>query len=122
MLALVKTRRTENENRVRITGKDAEKILAMLKRHFRVSVVEPPRPDDDELIDIEDTEWWRGIKDRILAGYRLKAGITQKELARRTGMTQSVVSEYERGKRAMTEKAAVRFAAALGIDPACLLV
>ena len=42
-------------------------------------------------------------------------------LFRRTGMTQSVVSEYERGKRAMTEKAAVRFAAALGIAPACLL-
>ena len=121
MLALVKTHLTENENRVRITGKDAAKILAMLKRHFRVSVVETSRPGDDELIDANASEYSRANQWRLLAGYRLKAGMTQRELARRVGMTQSVVSEYERGKRTMTEKAAMRFAAALGIDHTKLL-
>ena len=117
MLALVKTRLTDNENRVRITGRDAVKILETLKRHFRVSVVEKSRPDDDELVNIESTDWWRKNKYRVLAGYRLKAGITQKELAARVGMTQSVVSEYERGRRPLTQRAALKFAAALKIAP-----
>ena len=121
MLALVKTRLTDNENRVRITGKDAAKILAMLKRHFRVSVVEPSRPGDDELIDANASEYSLANRWRLLAGYRLKAGITQKELARRVGMTQSVVSEYERNRRPLTERAALKFAAALGIDPQKLI-
>jgi len=113
----VKTHLTDNENRVRITGRDAAKILAALKRHFRVSVVEKSRPDDDELVNIESTEWWRKNNYRVLAGYRLKAGITQKELAARVGMTQSVVSEYERGRRPLTPRAALKFAAALKIAP-----
>lgn len=118
MLAVVKTRRTEN--RVRITGREASAILATLRRHYRVEVIENSRRDDDELIDANASVYSRANQWRLLAGYRLKAGLTQRELARRIGVTQSVVSEYERNRRPLTERAALKFAAALGIDPAKL--
>ena len=118
MLAVVKTRRTEN--RVHITGAGAAAILAMLRRHYSVSVVESPRStavDADELIDANGSGYSRANRWRLLAGYRLKAGLTQKQLAERLGVTQSVVSEYERNRRPLTDRAAMKFAEALGVDP-----
>ena len=53
----------------------------------------------------------------MLAGARLKAGLTQKQLAAETGIRQSVISEYENGRRRMTMRAARKFAAVLNTVP-----
>jgi len=52
----------------------------------------------------------------LLAGARLKAELTQAELAEKAGIRQNMVSEYENGKRALTQAMAERFSGVLGVD------
>jgi len=51
-----------------------------------------------------------------LAGARHREGITQKELARVTGISQRHISEMETGKRVISRKTAEKFAKALNAD------
>ncbi len=50
---------------------------------------------------------------------RLRAGLTQRELAKRVGVGQQVVSEWESGKRAATGKQCDRLSGMLGHCPEC---
>jgi len=70
-------------------------------------------------IPVEETEFWKQMnKDRVgnlLAGARLKAGLTQAQLAKRLGIQQSMISNYERGRRSLSPGMAARFSAVLHI-------
>ena len=79
------------------------------------------QPDDDELVDIDQTEWGKRMAKRVLAGYRRKAGLTQKRLAELSGIRQTVISEYETGKRVLTMEAAKKLAPHLNVDPGRLV-
>ncbi len=57
----------------------------------------------------------------VLAGARGKAGITQRELARRVGLPQRHISEMERGKRPIGKEMAKRLAKPLNINYRVLL-
>ena len=50
-----------------------------------------------------------------LARIREVRGLTQKEVARRTGLIQTLVSDYERGRLRLAADMIVRFSVALGI-------
>jgi transcriptional regulator with XRE-family HTH domain len=50
-----------------------------------------------------------------LARIREERGLTQKEVARRTGLIQTLVSDYERGRLRLAADMIVRFSVALGI-------
>ncbi len=47
---------------------------------------------------------------QVLKGFRLRDGLTQRELAKQLGIAQHHVSEMERGKRAISKKMAERLA------------
>jgi transcriptional regulator with XRE-family HTH domain len=51
-----------------------------------------------------------------LARIRKERGFTQNEVAKRTGLTQVLVSDYERERLRLTAEMAVRFVEALGIS------
>lgn len=51
----------------------------------------------------------------LLAGARLKAGMTQSELAETLGIRQNMVSDYERGKRSYSAAMAKRFSKVLNV-------
>jgi DNA-binding XRE family transcriptional regulator len=110
MLAVVKKPHTEIE----LHGRGADKILDFLRQRFSVEVVEDSVP-------VRETDWWKKNKHRILAGFRHKVGLTQKELASLSGIRQSLLSEYENDKRPMTLKTAVRLAKFLKAKPEQLL-
>ena len=117
MLAVVRTPRTE----ISLNGDGAEAVLAWLKRKFSVEIAEIAHACDDELVDIDQTEWGKRMAKRMLAGYRLKAGLTQKRLAELSGIRQTVISEYETGKRVLTMAAAKKLAPHLNVDPGRLV-
>ncbi len=101
-------------------GQGANEFIEFIRKHYRVEVFTgsvAAEPDDDELINIEDSEFWKKNKHRVLTGARLKAGITQKKLAEITGINKSLLSEYENGKRSISRKTAEKFAAALNTYP-----
>ena len=117
MLALVKMPNTE----IVLNGEGAAVVLDFLKTRFQVEVwtSEEARSiaPDEELVNVDETEYGKANRYRVLAGARLKAEMTQKELAEKVGIRQSTLCEYEKGKRRITPKMAVRFAAALNTYP-----
>ena len=61
-----------------------------------------------------------------ITGKRVKAirermGITQTELARRTGLTPATISQYESGKRTMSSRSVPKLAAVLNVTSDYLL-
>ena len=113
MLALVKKPHIE----ISIHGEHADELLAWIRKKYDVFVL----ADDpaDELIPIESSEYWQEMeKNRIgnlLAGARLKAGLTQVQLAEKLGIRQNMVSDYENGRRTYSDAMAKRLSKMLQV-------
>lgn len=61
------------------------------------------------------------VLSELLRQTRLKAGMTQEELAARVHLTREYISLLERGKRTPTVPVFIRVSRALGIPPARLI-
>ncbi len=113
MLALVKKPHIE----LSIHGDHVDELLAWIRKKYDVSIL--AEEAGDEFISIESTEFWKEMeKNRIgnlLAGARLKAGLTQDELATKLGIRQNMVSDYERGRRAYSPAMAKRLSKVLKV-------
>lgn len=113
MLALVKKPHIE----ISLHGEQVGELVDWIKKKFEVTVLsgEP----QDELVSIESTAYWKEMeKNRvgnILAGARLKAGLTQAQLADKLGIRQNMVSDYERGRRTYSDDMAKRISRTLKV-------
>jgi len=118
MLAVVKKPHIE----IALSGENPSELLNWIRQKFEVSVLTPWR---ETSVPIEETEYWREMNanraGNLLAGARLKAEMTQSELASKVGIRQNMISEYENGKRPLTKAMAKRFSEVLGVDLARLL-
>lgn len=113
MLALVKKPHIE----LSIHGEHVDELLAWIQKKYDIVVlVDEP---DDELISIESTDYWKEMErnriGNLLAGARMKAGLTQAQLARQMGIRQNMVSDYEHGRRAYSNAMAKRLSAVLKV-------
>jgi ribosome-binding protein aMBF1 (putative translation factor) len=113
MLALVKKPHIE----ISVHGERVDELLAWIRKKYEVTVLadEP----EDELVPIESTEFWKEMeKNRVgnlVAGARLKAGLTQTELASELGIRQNMVSDYEHGRRTYSDAMAKRLSKVLKV-------
>lgn len=116
MLVVVKKPRIE----LSLNGEGAGEALAWLSKKFQVTVISP----DEDSLPIEETDFWKEMQanriGNLLAAARLKMGITQKQLAEKSGVRQNMISDYEKGRRRLTKQMAVKFAGVLKITPARL--
>jgi len=106
MLALVKKPHIE----ISINGENVAEFVDWIRKKYDVAVLsEEP---EEEFVPIEGTQYWREMeKNRIgnlLAGARLKAGLTQTQLAEKLGIRQNMVSDYEHGRRTYSDVMAKR--------------
>jgi ribosome-binding protein aMBF1 (putative translation factor) len=114
MLALVKKPHIE----LSIHGDNVGELVAWIRKKCDVAVLaaEP----EEELDSIESTAYWKEMeKNRVgnlLAGARLKAGLTQAQLAAEVGIRQNMVSDYERGRRTYSDAMAKRLSKALQVN------
>ncbi len=111
MLALVKKPHIE----ISLHGEHVGELVDWIKKKYEIAVlVEEP---ESEFVSIESTEYWKAMeKNRIgnlLAGARLKAGLTQAQLAEKLGIRQNMVSDYERGRRTYSDAMAKRLSETL---------
>jgi ribosome-binding protein aMBF1 (putative translation factor) len=115
MLAVVKTPPIE----ISISGEGAGEALDWLRRKFRVKIISAAAADM-ETVNIEQTDFWKEMQcnriGNLLEAARLKAGLTQKQLAESVDVKQNMVSDYENGKRRLSRQMAKRFAEALGMS------
>jgi ribosome-binding protein aMBF1 (putative translation factor) len=124
MLAVVKKPRIE----LSINGEGAKEAVEWLARKFRLQVISSGVKgviDNEEKVNIEDTEFYREMEvnrsGNLLEAARLKAGLSQKQLADAAGIRQTMVSEFENGRRRITKSMAERFAKVLKVKPERLM-
>ena len=112
MQAVVKTPHIE----IMVKGDDIpERILSLLRDEYgeNVQIVEE---DDDELVDVTDTDWYKTIKKSTLPSenmkiYRELHGMTQAELGEKLGgLPRQHISNMENGKRAISLNVAKKLA------------
>jgi ribosome-binding protein aMBF1 (putative translation factor) len=101
-----------------IQGDRPGEIVDWLRKKYEVTVL--ATDEDEASIPVEETEFWKEMeKNRVgnlLAGARLKAGLTQEQLADKLEIRQNMVSDYERGRRALSPEMARRFSSVLQVQ------
>ena len=112
MLAVVKKPHIE----LSIHGENTEVLLAWISQKFEVNILSAGKSDS---VPIEETDFYKEMQSNrignLLEGARLKAGMTQAELAEKLNVRQNMISDYERGKRRISRSMAARLAKSLGI-------
>jgi ribosome-binding protein aMBF1 (putative translation factor) len=112
MLALVKKPRIE----ISLHGEHADELIEWISKKFEVSILTSENADS---IDIEETDFWKEMQSNrignLLSGARLKAKLSQAQLAEKLGIRQNMISDYERGKRRLSPSMAKRIAKILHI-------
>ncbi len=96
-----------------VHARHAEKLETFLKKYSTESV------PWEELAAERIAQYGRG--GLALRGARYREGLSQKELARRSGVSQENISKMENGSRAIGPKVAEKLANALNIKKALLL-
>jgi plasmid maintenance system antidote protein VapI len=112
MSAVAKKRLTEivvgqkNPKVFRVPADKAKGLIVLLSDYLV--------DDDEETVSIDEA--FQHLYDEtskaaaLLRGFRLRDDITQVQLAKKLGTTQSVIAEMERAKRPITKKMAQRIA------------
>ena len=91
----------------------------MLKRYYGNSLhVENNSNDEDEWVNIEDTDWYREMKEKYspasnLAFYRKEKKLTQASLGSILGVPKQYVSDMEHERRSISKEMAKKIAVAL---------
>ncbi len=113
MLALVKKPHIE----LSLHGEHVTELVAWIRKKYDVAVLAEEQEED--FVSIESTAYWKEMeKNRVgnlLSGARLKAGLTQAQLADKLGIQQNMVSDYERGRRTYSDAMAKRLGKALNV-------
>jgi hypothetical protein len=68
------------------------------------------------MVGAQRTDDWLAVAGALVADARLRAGLTQAELANRAGTVQSAIAAYEAGRRQPTLPTLYRLLAAAGFD------
>ena len=113
MLALVKKPHIE----LSLHGEQVTELVAWIRKKYDVAVL--AEEVEEEFVSIESTAYWKEMeKNRVgnlLAGARLKADLTQAQLANKLGIRQNMVSDYERGRRKYSDAMAMRLSKILKV-------
>ena len=99
---------------IRLEGEVTDDLVDYLRQRFgEIEVIEN---DDEELVEVTESEWYRSIKPTMSPGenmrvYRQLHGMTQTEVGAKLGaFTRQNVSNMENGHRPISKAAAKRLA------------
>ncbi|RPJ78965.1 MAG: XRE family transcriptional regulator [Deltaproteobacteria bacterium] len=117
MQAVVKTLHTE----ILIKGNISEKVLSALMEEYgsAFNIVEN---EDDDLVNVFETEWYQSVKAKTLPGdflriYRENKGLTQAELGKKLGgIPRQHISNMERGQRSISINIARKLSEILNVS------
>ncbi|HAJ79532.1 MAG TPA: hypothetical protein DCO75_07135 [Fibrobacteres bacterium] len=113
MLAVVKKPHIE----ISINGEGTKEAVEWLARKFRLNVISGN--DSDDKINIEETDFYKEMElnraGNLLEAARIKADFSQKQLAEAVGIRQTMVTEFENGRRRITKSMSERFAKVLEV-------
>lgn len=112
MLAIVKMLRTEKPA-LTIKGQIPNWMISRLKKEYKTRlIIKEDINEEEELVDVFETEWFSSIKSQMAPGenikiYRENAGLTQTELGEKLGnVPRQNISLMEKGKRGISKETA----------------
>ena len=116
MLALVKKPRIE----ISLQGENVGELIEWISQKYEVNILVSDQDDNAaDSIAVEQTDFWKEMQSNrignLLCAARLKANLSQSQLAEKLGIRQNMISDYERGKRRLTSDMAKRIAETLKI-------
>lgn len=101
---------------ISLHGEQGDELIEWIKKKFEVSIL---TSDMSNSLAIEETDFWKEMQSNrvgnLLSAARLKANLSQKQLAAKMDVRQNMISDYERGKRRLTPAMAKRIAEILNI-------
>ena len=107
MLALVKKPRIE----MSLQGEHINELIDWISKKYEVNILSS---EDSGSIAIEETDFWKEMQSNrignLLSAARLKANLSQSQIADKLGVRQNMISDYERGKRKLSPAMAKRIA------------
>ena len=113
MLALVKKPRIE----ISLQGENVDELIEWISKKYEVNILSS---EDSDSTAIEETDFWREMQSNrignLLSAARLKANLSQSQLADKLGARQNMISDYERGKRRLSPAMAKRMAEILHLN------
>lgn len=96
-----------------------EKLLKFLTDNYsKVEIIN----NDNDLVDIEDTSWYRERANRstpgqVLKRYRKRNGMSQTDLGEKLGIAKQNISAMERGSRGISKAMAHDLAEIFNVSP-----
>jgi DNA-binding XRE family transcriptional regulator len=112
MLAVVKMLRTKKPA-LTIKGQIPNWMISRLKKEYKTRlIIKEDINEEEELVDVFETEWFSSIKSQMAPGenikiYRENAGLTQTELGEKLGnVPRQNISLMEKGKRGISKETA----------------
>jgi DNA-binding transcriptional regulator YiaG len=118
MSVAVKTRHIESSPTVarpgvilRFRSKTPARIIRRVEREYADYLID----EDDELVDISGTEWYKRMENKMTPGKTLKTlrevkELSQAKLGEMIGTPGSRISDFETGQRAISRTAAKKLA------------
>lgn len=107
MLALVKKPRIE----ISLQGEHFNELIDWISKKYEVNILVY---EESGSIAVEETDFGREMQSNrignLLCAARLKASLSQSQLADKLCVRQNMISEYERGKRRLSPAMAKRMA------------
>ncbi len=106
---------------VRLSGTGVSRLVDAVRSVYPEIRVVEDEGDDDELVDITTTDWYKKMRANHHPGmtirvYRTNRGWTLAELSEKTGIAESHLSAMENRKRGVGKLSAMRLGKALGKD------
>ena len=92
---------------ISIRGEISSRVLTVLRREYGKQLV-IDEDDDNDLVEVVDTNWYRETKAKSAPGdalriYRENHNLTQKQLGEKLGNVQrQIISNMERGQRTIS--------------------
>ncbi len=112
MLALVKKPLIE----ISLQGENVDELVEWISKKYEINILTSCKTDS---IAIEETDFWKEMQSNrvgnLLSAARLKANLSQSQLAEKLDLRQNMISDYERGKRKLSTDMAKRIAKILDI-------
>ena len=109
MLAVVKTPLI----RIHIKGQIPRQIMTVLKKEYG-DKMKLTKEDDDEMVDVFQTDWYKRVKKGLTPGknlkiYRQNMEMTQEQLGSKLGdVPKQFISNMENGIRPISKKTALK--------------
>jgi DNA-binding XRE family transcriptional regulator len=106
---------------IRFKPRTPSRVINSIKKQYADYIY-----DDDELVDISTTDWYKQMEKKMTPGKTLKTlrevrELTQAKLGEMIDISTARISDFETGQRAISKAVAKKLGELFGVSPAVFI-